>query len=45
MGWVLRCMKNACGVDGIDSEFFKNELLKKDKNHPPYGFLKIKILK
>lgn len=38
MGWKLRCIKNTCGVEGIDSEFFKSELLKKIKTTPHMGF-------
>lgn len=45
MGWKLRCIKNACGVEGIDSEFFKSELLKKIKTTPPIWVLEDKKIK
>lgn len=45
MEWKLRCMKNACGVEGIDSEFFKSELLKKIKTPPPYAIFEDKKIK
>lgn len=45
MGWKLRYMKNACGVDGIDSEFFKSDLLKNIKTTPPYVIFEDKKIK